>query len=48
MQNGTYDSTAEYTFTNLISKKVYEFQIIALGRNGATSGAPTPAIIYVS
>jgi hypothetical protein len=47
-QNGTYDSTGEYTFTNLESRKVYEFQIIAQGTNGLASGASAPVAIFVS
>ena len=47
-QNGTYDSTGEYTFANLESRKVYEFQIIAQGTNGLASGASVPVAIFVS
>ncbi len=47
-QNGTYDSTGEYTFSNLESRKVYEFQIIAQGTNGLASGASAPVAIFVS
>lgn len=47
-QNGTYDSTGEFTFTNLESRKVYEFQIIAQGTNGLASAASTPVAIFVS
>ncbi len=47
-QNGTYNSSAEYTFTNLESRKVYEFQIIAQGTNGLSSGASAPVAIFVS
>lgn len=47
-QNGTYNSMGEYTFTNLESRKVYEFQIIAQGANGLASGASSPVAIFVS
>ena len=47
-QNGTYHSSGEHTFTNLESRTVYEFQMIAQGENGIASGASVPVAIFVS
>lgn len=47
-QNGTYHSSGEHTFTNLESRTVYEFQMIAQGANGAASGASAPVAIFVT
>ena len=47
-QNGTYDSSGQNTFTQLDPRTVYEFQIIAQGTNGLSSGASVPVAIFVS
>ncbi len=47
-QSGTYHSSGEHTFTNLESRTVYEFQMIAQGENGIASGASVPVAIFVS
>ena len=47
-QNGNYNDTGEFTFTNLEPDNVYEFEICALGPNGIASGWSRATPIYVS
>ena len=42
------DKLVSFSNTSYKSRKVYEFQIIAQGTNGLTSGASTPVAIFVS
>ncbi len=47
-QNGDYNDKGEFTFTNLESGHVYEFEVCALGSNSISSGFSTTVRIYVS
>lgn len=47
-QNGNYNNSGEFTFTNLEPKTVYEFQIYAQGPDGLSSDMSMPVAIYVS
>jgi pyruvate-formate lyase len=47
-QNGDYNHIGEFTFTNLESDKVYEFQIRALGPFSTSSAWSPTVTIYVS
>ncbi len=47
-QNGNYNHIGEFTFTNLESDKVYEFQVRALGAFSTSSAWSAAVPIYVS
>jgi hypothetical protein len=47
-QNGDYNHIGEFTFTNLESEKVYEFQVRALGPFSTSSAWSPTVTIYVS
>lgn len=47
-QNGLYNDKGSYTFTQLQSDTVYEFEVCALGPNGLIGEYATTVPIYVS
>jgi hypothetical protein len=47
-QNGQYNHIGEFTFMNLESEKVYEFQVRALGPFSTSSAWSPAVVIYVS